>query len=68
MEDPLKKAFYAPAINLDDRVGLLSGSGLPSETDDGSIPVGSLYLRTLGELYLKTDLPTLWKKITLQDL
>ncbi len=64
--DPLKKAFRAPAINLKGVVGILAGSELPTEMDDDSVPVGSLYLRTTGAAYLKSA-PGVWKKLILES-
>ena len=63
----LKKAFRTPAINLGGWVNIFSGDPPPDQVDDGSIPVGSLYLRVTGEAFLKTGMPTIWKKLLLES-
>ena len=65
--NPLKKSFRTPAINLSGMVGVVAGEGLPDSVDDGTIPMGSLYLRTTGEAWLKTAMPMVWRRLILEQ-
>lgn len=52
----INRAFdVSRGLTFDDELGVFHGAGLPWEEDDGSTPVGSVYIRIGGGLYQKTS-------------
>ena len=58
MAQDFDRAYEVRSLSLSNKVGVFAGSGAPSEEDDGSWPLGSLYLKDSGETYQKTAMPT----------
>jgi hypothetical protein len=59
----LQRAFRTDAVSLGDIVGIFSGDGDPSSEDVDGVPLGSLYLRTNGQIYSKTAQPSRWEAL-----
>ncbi len=59
----LQRAFRTDAVSLGDIVGIFSGDGDPSSEDVDGVPLGSLYLRTNGQIYRKAAQPNLWEAL-----
>lgn len=58
------RAFRVDAISLGDQVSLLGGALDPSIADDGTLPVGSLYLHAEGTVLQKWRLPNHWIELS----
>lgn len=58
------RAHSVRVLSLDDEVGLFGGSLPPDQADDGSFPLGSLYLRTNGTVWRKTGQPNVYAQLT----
>ncbi len=59
----LKSAFRLSAMIIAGKVLICAGDSKPADEDDGSIMVPSLYFRSNGEIWVKTDLPNTWGRI-----
>ena len=57
------RANRVRGISLLDEVGLFGGTATPSAADDGTWPLGSLYLQTGGGTYKKTGMPNLYTEL-----
>ena len=57
----LQRAFRTDAVSLGDIVGIFSGDGDPSLEDVDGVPLGSLFLRTNGQIYRKVAQPNHWQ-------
>ena len=60
----LQRAFRTDAVSLGDLVGIFSGDGDPSSEDVNGVPLGSLFLRTNGQVYRKSAQPNQWEALT----
>lgn len=58
MAIPFERAYEVRGLSFANKLGVFGGSDAPSVEDDGSWPVGSLYLKDNGEVYQKVSLPT----------
>jgi hypothetical protein len=59
----LQRAFRTDAVSLGDIVGIFSGDGDPSSEDVNGVPLGSLFLRTNGQIYRKSAQPNQWEPL-----
>ena len=57
------KAFsIGNGIDLDGKIGIFWGNTHPAEVDVPSVPVGSVFIRTNGDLYTKVG-EMLWQRM-----
>lgn len=60
----IDRAFRIDAISLGDQVGLFAESANPVLADDGTIPVGSIYLQTGGTVWQKWRQDNTWIELS----
>lgn len=60
----LERAFRVGGISLGDCVGVFGEIAEPSLSDDGNIPVGSLYVQAGGTLFQKWRAPDTWIEVS----
>ncbi len=59
----LKHAFRTESLSLGDAVGIFFGSDDPTVEDVNGVPLGSLFLRTDGQVYRKVAQPAEWEAL-----
>jgi hypothetical protein len=57
------RALSLQGVSFDDLVGLFGGAGLPSAEDDGTWPLGSLYIQAGGSVFKKTANPATYVEL-----
>lgn len=60
----IERAFRVAVLSLSDLIGLFGGDQDPAIADDGTIPPGSMYLKTGGAPLIKQRNPDCWTEIS----